>query len=126
KVDMVQKAKNNPYYTDESAAPVDPTAFAHEINVPVFLAGAWQDEQTGPFFFTLLDQFKSSPVTRFTVYNGVHPDGFAPQVLVEWKTFLDLYVAHRVPSIDAGTRQLAPVLTQAIFKSTLDLPPDRF
>ena len=52
--------------------------------MPVFLGGAWQDEQTGPFFFTLLDQFTSSPAARFTVYNGVHPDGFAPEVLVEW------------------------------------------
>ena len=41
--------------------PLNPTLFAPEIDVPVFLAGAWQDEQTGPFFTTLLDQFKSAP-----------------------------------------------------------------
>lgn len=126
KVDVVQKAKNNPYYSDAIAGPVNPTSFVHEIDVPVFLAGAWQDEQTGPFFFTLLDQFKSSPLTRFTAYNGVHPDGFAPQILVEWKAFLDIYVAHVVPKVSDVVRQLAPQLFLGTFKSTLDIPPDRF
>ena len=58
--------------------PLNPTTFVNKIDVPVFLAGAWQDEQTGPFFTTLLDHFTASPAVRFTVYNGVHPDGFAP------------------------------------------------
>src|SRR6185369_4256375 len=126
KVDAVQEAKDTPYYDDKLALPVDPTAFVHEIEVPVFLAGSFQDEQTGPFFFTLLDQFKSSPLTRFTVYNGVHPDGFAPQVLVEWKAFLDIYVAHEVPVVSQTVRQLAPVLFQNFYQVTLNMPPDRF
>jgi hypothetical protein len=126
KVDVVQTAKDTPYYTTEIAEPLNPTAFVHEIDVPVFLGGAFQDEQTGPFFFTLLDQFKSSPLTRFTVYNGVHPDGFAPQILVEWKAFLDVYVAHQVPKVSDDVRQLAPILFQNFFKTALNMPPDRF
>ncbi len=126
KVDVIAKAKATPYYTDDVALPLDPTNFVHEIDVPVFLAGAFEDEQTGPFFFTLLDQFKSSPLTRFTVYNGVHIDGFAPQVLVEWKAFLDIYVAHKVPVISDQVRNLAPLLFQKTFKVALQIPPDRF
>jgi uncharacterized protein len=126
KVDVIQKAKDNPYYSDEVVAPLDPTAFVHEIDVPVFLASAWQDEQTGPFFFTLLDRFTSSPVTRFTTYNGVHVDGFAPQVLVEWKAFLDIYVAREVPEINATLRAFAPLVFENIFKVGLEFPPDRF
>lgn len=125
KIDVIAKAKNTAYYTDE-VTPLDPTTFVHEIEVPVFLAGAWQDEQTGPFFFTLLDQLKASPLTRFTVYNGVHIDGFAPQVLVEWKAFLDLYVAQKVPVISDQIRGLAPLLFKQTFKVDLDIPPDRF
>ena len=125
-VDAVQKAKDTPFYNDEVAVPVDPTAFVHEIDVPVFLAGAWQDEQTGPFFFTLLDRFTSSPVKRFTTYNGVHPDGFAPQILVEWKAFLDIYVAHEVPAVSNDVRTLAPILFENVFGVQLDIPPDRF
>ncbi len=126
KVDVIDQALNTPFYADALVGRVDPTTFVSGIEVPVFLASSWQDEQTGPLFFTLLDQFTSAPVTRFTVYNGVHIDGFAPQVLVEWKTFLDLYVAQRVPSIASNVRTLAPALFQTIFKQSLQLPPDRF
>jgi hypothetical protein len=126
KVDAVTELKNSPYYTDDRAGPLNPTTFVHEIDVPVFLGGAFQDEQTGPFFFTLLDQFKSSPLTRFTVYNGVHPDGFAPQVLIEWKSFLDIYVAHRVPVVSEDIRTVAPALFEKVFKVSLPIPPDRF
>ncbi|MET0902143.1 MAG: CocE/NonD family hydrolase, partial [Acidimicrobiales bacterium] len=92
-VDIVQKALDHPYYTDEVAGPLDIRRFAGEIDAAVFLASAWQDEQTGPSFADLLDRFDRAPVTRFTLYNGLHADGFAPQVLSEWKAFLDLYVA---------------------------------
>jgi hypothetical protein len=126
KVDVIQKAKDTPYYSEDVVGPLNPTEFVKEIDVPVFLAGAWEDEQTGPFFFTLLDQFKKSPLTRFTAYNGVHPDGFSPQILVEWKAFLDIYIGHRVPVISADIRQAAPILFKEFFKSVINFPPDRF
>ncbi|MBI3202854.1 MAG: CocE/NonD family hydrolase [Myxococcales bacterium] len=126
RVDVIQKAYDNPYYTDEVAGPLNPTTFVGEIDVPVFLAGAWQDEQTGPFFFTLLDQFAKSPLARFTVYNGVHPDAFGPQTLIEWKYFLDLYVAKRVPRVEGFARVLAPQLFNEIFKVELSFPEERF
>jgi uncharacterized protein len=126
KRNIIDEARANPYYTDELAVPVNPTAFAGEIDVPVFLAGAWEDEQTGPYFFTLLDKFKSSPLTRFTTYNGVHPDSLAPHVLVEWKTFLDIYVAGKIIGINENVRTIAPILFQNVFKATIQIPPDRF
>jgi len=97
--------------------------FADRISVPVFLAGAFQDEQTGPFFTTLLDRFTSAPARRFNVYNGVHPDGFAPQVLVEWYAFLELFVAHRKPVDNPLVRDLSPALFDQIFHANLRLPP---
>lgn len=126
KVDVIAEAKATPYYTDELVGRLDPTAFAHEITVPVFLGDGWQDEQTGPFFFTLLDKLTSAPIKRFTMYNGVHIDGFAPQMLVEWKAFLDIYVAHKVPVISTDVRNLAPLLFSQIFKTSMAIPPDRF
>jgi hypothetical protein len=126
KRNAMDEARKSPYYSDETAEPVNPTAFAGEIDVPVFLAGAWQDEQTGPFFFTLLDQFKSAPLTRFTVYNGVHADAMAPQVLVEWKAFLDFYVAQKAIGINSNVRTLAPILFQNVFQAPLQIPADRF
>jgi predicted acyl esterase len=125
RVDVIQEAKNTPYY-DAFAASVNPTVLVNQIDVPVYLSGQWQDEQTGPFFFTLLDKFTGSPLTRFTMVNGVHPDGFAPQNLVEWKSFLDIYVAQQVPSISADVLQLGPQLFQAFFQVPVALPPSRF
>ncbi len=125
-VDVTEKAFENPFYTDDVAGPLDIRTFAGDIDVPVFLASAWQDEQTGPSFADLLDEFDSSPVRRFTVYNGLHADGFAPQVLSEWKAFLDLYVADAVPSIDPLVRFLTPVFTAGIFGGGVGMPPDRW
>jgi hypothetical protein len=126
KVDNVAQARNTPYYQPEIVDPLNPTLFVNKINVPVFLAGAWQDEQTGPYFTTLLDRFTGAPFTRFTVYNGVHADGFAPQVMVEWKAFLDFFVARKIPSIEPKVRSLATLLFQQIYGADLNFPPDRF
>ncbi len=125
KVDVVAQAEAS-LFNDSFALPLNPTTFVNTIDVPVFLSGAWEDEQTGPFFFTLLDKFTSSPLTRFTTFNGVHPDGFAPQVIVEWKAFLDIYVAHKVPVISESVRQIAPALFENFYQVTLPMPPDRF
>jgi len=126
KRNLIDEARANAHYTDEIAGPVNPTTFVHEIDVPVFLAGGWQDEQTGPLFFPLLDKFTASPLTRFTTYNGVHADALAPQVLVEWKTFLDMFVAREVLGVNENVRSLAPILFQNVFKASLQIPLDRF
>lgn len=126
KVDNVAVIERTPYYVPELLDRLNPTAFAPDIDVPVFLAGAWQDEQTGPFFTTLLDRFKNAPLARFTVYNGTHEDGFSPQILAEWKAFLDLFVAQRIPFTPPKLRALAPLLFEYIYGASLPLPKDRF
>ena len=54
--DVLQMIEDHPHY-DTLAASLTPELFVHRINVPVFLAGAWQDEQTGPYFANMLDDF---------------------------------------------------------------------
>ncbi len=83
--------------------------------MPVFLTGQWQDEQTGPHFATMLDKFTGAPIKRFFVTNGVHVDGLAPQNLMEWFIFLELYVAERVPQFDEGAASLVPVFFSQVF-----------
>ena len=126
RVNNVEQAKDTKNYVPSLMTPLNPSAWAHQIDVPVFLAGAWQDEQTGPFFFTLLDQLTSSPSRHFTVYNGVHSDGFAPQVLVEWKAFLDLFVAGKVPSLPPFLSLFMPELSKSIWGVAVPMPPDRW
>jgi uncharacterized protein len=126
RVDNVQQARETPFYVPELIDPLNPTLWVHEIEVPVFLAGAWQDEQTGPWFGTLLDRFNGSPDVRILVQNGVHIDAFAPAIFAEWKAFLDLFVARQVPAIPGAVRGLAPTLFAEVFDASLDLPPERF
>ena len=61
KVDNVAEARRTTLY-DPARCTTRSTrrTFVDEINVPVFLAGAWQDEQTGPFFFTAARPVHSS------------------------------------------------------------------
>jgi predicted acyl esterase len=121
-VDAIQKALDNPYYDPEIADPVNPTTFVDQIDVPVFLTGAWQDEQTGAHFATLLDDFTAAPVKRFTVFNGLHADGYAPQILAEWKAFNDIYVAREVPNLDPLIFAISGLLFEDIFGHPLQIP----
>lgn len=125
-VDAVAKARTSDHYIPSLADPVNPSLFVDRIEVPVFLTGAYQDEQTGGRFPMLFDDFDRSPLTRFTAFNGAHADGFAPFDLVEWKTFLDLYVADELSPIPGTVRAFAPLIMQEIFKSSVQLPPERF
>ncbi|HVK85770.1 MAG TPA: CocE/NonD family hydrolase [Kofleriaceae bacterium] len=122
-VDNVGQARATTFYVD-IVERVDPTAFVDQIRVPVFLASAYQDEQTGPNFFTLLDKFTSAPSTRFVTYNGVHVDGFAPDVFAEMQAFLDIYVAHRVPtfSSDVNVLVMPEAFKQAFGISGMHVP----
>lgn len=126
KVDIIQKALDNPYYTPEVYDPLNPRTFVDRIQVPVFTTGAWQDEQTGGHFPELWNRFTGSPLVRYVGYNGAHADGFTPQVLAEWKAFLDFFVVGEVRPIDDFIRTAAPLLFQEIFGAQVEIPEDRF
>ena len=125
-VDNVAQARTTQFYDPAQHDRYNPATFVDKIEVPVFLAGGWQDEQTGPYFFPLLSRFTSSPAVRFSVYNGVHPDGFQPAVLAEWQAFLDLFVAHRVPQVDPLVYDLTPLLMQKAFHANLHVERTRW
>jgi hypothetical protein len=126
KVDIIQKAIDNPFYVAEIYDPLSPRAFVDEIDVPVFTSGAWQDEQTGNHFPELWTRFTSAPVVKYTAYNGAHADGFTPAVLAEMKNFLDFYVTGEIRPISAAVRGLAPSLFGEVFGAPVPIPPDRF
>jgi hypothetical protein len=126
KVDIIQKALDHPYYEAEIYDPLNPRTFVQKIEVPVFTTGAWQDEQTGGHFPELWDRFTGSPLVRYTGYNGAHADGFTPQVLAEWKNFLDFYVADGLSPVPNTIRIFGPLLFREIFGAPVGLPEERF
>jgi len=72
--------------------------WASHIDVPVFVSGALQDEQTGPQWPALLDALPRSTPVFATMVNGNHIDSTDPQTISRWLEFLDIYVADRVPT----------------------------
>jgi len=113
--DIFKQIEDNPFYTDEVAAPLSPDTFVHEINVPVFLAGAWQDEQTGPYFATMLDRFTGTEKLHFSMTNGGHTDPLGPAFFTRWYEFLSFYVRDEVPALPATSAAILQYLASQIF-----------
>ncbi len=96
------------------------------IDVPVFIAGAWQDEQTGGRFPALLEDLANAPVLRANLYNGLHTDPLGPDVLPRVVEFYDFYVGERRPGIDLITRFGTEIALGAVFGGPVQLEPNRF
>jgi predicted acyl esterase len=122
--DLLAEIRANPYWTDERAGGLSPRLFVDRITVPTFVAGAWQDEQTGGHFATMLDRFTGTDHLYASLVNGLHTESIGPAVFPRFVEFLDLYVAERTPSL-GGARLVAPVLAGGIFGTTdIALPAD--
>jgi uncharacterized protein len=104
----------------------DLSLLVRDIECPVFLTGAWQDEQTGPRFADMLREFTGTARKHFTLFNGHHPDGYQAFHLSHWFEFLALYVAERVPHVDPLVRAGLPAEMQSNYGAPLELEPDRF
>jgi hypothetical protein len=124
-VDLMAKIRRNDYYRPRVADPLSPITFVDEIEVPVFLACQWQDEQTGGHCPALASHFTGTDRKWFTFTNGVHPDSLDPATFNRWYDFLELYVAGRKPELPAGLKLLAPTLYQTVLGvSGVQLPDD--
>ncbi|NIR41584.1 MAG: CocE/NonD family hydrolase, partial [Actinobacteria bacterium] len=124
--DLTQLAAESAFYASEGGDPLAPRTFVDRITVPTFLAGAWQDEQTGGRFATMLDDFTGTDVFIAHLYNGAHADSLNPESLLAATELLDVYVAERVPRIDPVIRLGAPLLYEEVFGVPMQVPPDRF
>jgi len=105
----------------------DLSILVKKIKVPVYLSGAWQDEQTGPRFATMLENFTGTDKKHFVLFNGHHPDGYAPVNLSRWLEFLQLYIGKQVPKVSTLVRFGATQLFEDNFGvKDLNFEPDRF
>lgn len=104
----------------------DLSKLVREIQAPVFLTSAWQDEQTGPRFAGMLNYFDRSPSKHFYVFNGHHPDGYQAYHLSHWFEFLSLYVDKTVPHVNPAVRLAIPGEMVGNYGAPLPLEPDRF
>lgn len=125
-IDLTEIVRQYRYRDPAVADPLSPMTFAHKINVPVFLAGAWQDEQTGPRWSRLYQALTNAPFKRMVGYNGYHPDGYSPEVLSDWKAFLDYEFAHERRDPPALVAAFLPQAFEGTFGVALPFPLDRW
>jgi predicted acyl esterase len=122
---LEEQIRDNPFYS-AVAEKSDVRPLIGAIEVPVFLAGAWQDEQTGAHFANMLDGFTGTEHFYASLTNGLHSESLSPGIAPRWLEFLDLYVAERVPSLEA-LRAVGPALGAVIWDTdAITIRPDRF
>jgi uncharacterized protein len=125
--DLLAKVYENKVYDPLIADPLAPATFVHKINVPVFLAGAWQDEQVGPHFATMLGNFTGTDKVHISVINGGHVDALDPPIFTRWLEFLSFYVRGEVPHFPDSAKLILVGLAQALFNvGHFEIEPDRF
>ncbi|NVB43187.1 CocE/NonD family hydrolase [Pseudenhygromyxa sp. WMMC2535] len=125
-VDVIAKIAAHPYYEAEIYDPLIPLKFVGNIDVPVFITGAWQDEQTGGHFPALFDALDNAPLVKMTMFNGVHADGYVPEHLVHWGAFLDFYIREEIPMISPELRAVGPSLFNALVGDNVAFPDDPY
>jgi uncharacterized protein len=116
---LMEKIKANATYNPPVADPLDPVTFVNKINVPTFMACQWEDEQTGGHCADLAQHFTGTSRKWFTFTNGAHVDSLDPYTFDRLYDFLELYVAHQAPIVDAAViHAAAPV----IYDEAMGLP----
>jgi uncharacterized protein len=124
--DLMAKIRANNHYVPEVADPLSPTTFVDRIDVPVFMACQWTDEQTGGHCPTLAKRFSGTARKWFTFTNGTHVDSLAPETFNRWCDFLALYVARQAPIQNCtASHAAAPEIYEAAMGIPgVTMPPD--
>ncbi len=101
-----------------------PSTWAKQVDVPVFLSGAFQDEQTGGQWPAIVGDLAHDPNVWVTMANGTHADSLGPGTISRWIEFLDLFVADQVPSASPVLQTLVTQLYKQLANApTGSLPP---
>lgn len=125
--DLLALVHQNSVYNPMLVDPLAPATFVHKINVPVFLAGSWQDEQVGGYVATMLGNFTGTDKLHFTLTNGGHTDSLGPAIFTRWLEFLSFYVRGEIPQLSAAATLVAAALTTEVFGvNHLAIEGDRF
>jgi uncharacterized protein len=112
----------NPFYNPDIMDNRSPINWISKIKVPIFLAGAWQDEQTGGDFASMLNRLPKRKNVKVTLTNGVHTSSLDPEIAMRWIEFLYLYVADQAPDYSL-VPILGPIVYPEILGEGAPIPP---
>jgi predicted acyl esterase len=100
-LNVLNLIEDNPYRTPLLFNQRTPGNWLKRIDVPVFLTGQYQDEQTGGNFGSALSNLNADPDVWIKMQNGVHNDSISGATATQWLEFLEIFVAKEVPEIPA-------------------------
>lgn len=124
--DLLAEIRPDRFYEAAGDA-IAPRTFVDKIDVPVYLSGQFQDEQTGGHFSTMVPDFTAAPVLRVTLTNGTHVEPLGPEQMQRLLEFVDFYVGKHKPQVSPILRAaIGPVYDGLFGFSGATLPPDRF
>ncbi len=104
-----------------------PATWAKKAQVPVFVSGAFQDEQTGGQWPAIVSDLAGDPHVWTTIVNGTHVDSLGPGTITRWLEFLDIFVADKVPTPSSALTTLAPEFYGALANApSAPLPPIQY
>ena len=94
----------------------------------MFIAGAWQDEQTGGHWANMLDRFAPGMLVARWARTASTPKSLDPTARCATHSSSSTSTsAHKTPAVSPVVRAFAPVLWSSITGiSGLSIPPDRF
>ena len=138
KADLEQKIRDNDHYVPEVADPVSPITFVDKIDVPVFMACQWTDEQTGGHCPTLAKHMTGTDKKWFTYTNGTHVDSLDPETYNKLYDFFNIYVGatgaadrpnglhprHRAGRLPGDLRNRRACVEGQCAPPAMTLPPD--
>jgi len=98
-IDVLKLIETNEYRTPLLFKQRAPGNWLKRIQVPTFLTGQYQDEQTGGNFIQALPNLDRNRDVWIKLQNGVHNDSISPSTITQWLEFLEIFVAKEVPQI---------------------------
>ncbi len=127
-LDPIEFTSTRPYYEPALMDPRSPVNWVSKIQVPMFYSAAWQDEQTGADFASMLRRFPRGRDVKISVINGVHASPMEPAILWNWIAFLDIYVAKQLPDPGRAAPFASIIYSQILGNGapTPPVPADRF
>lgn len=121
-MDIASVIDANPFRDPKLIDNRAPATWADKIEVPTFLVGQFQDEQTGGHFPEMLHELDGNPNVWLSLENGVHADSLGPAIISRWAEFLALFVADEVPSVPASVSALSGQLYKAVAAGSPSMP----
>ena len=119
--DAVALSDSNPYRTPALFEQRAAAKWMKNINVPTFLIGQFQDEQTGGHFAESLGLIPASNKDVWlSLQNGVHADSLGPSTITRWAEFLNLFVGDQIPKIPSTVISLSANLYQTLADAPAD------